>query len=140
MAPKRHRSRTSSSSTPDRFLSTTTRENYLVIKEKGVIQERAIHFPNITSFPQMQKIADSYGWMHFNNMIWECNMSWVEEFYANTLAYDTEDFRSYVRGVEINYTPPTIDEVFQVREEPYSEVQWRRAVARVGTVTAAEFD
>jgi hypothetical protein len=67
-----------------------------VIKENGVIQEKAIHLPDITSIPRIQEIADGYWWMHFNIMIEECNISWVEEFYANALAYGVEDFRSYV--------------------------------------------
>ncbi|MCH84415.1 hypothetical protein A2U01_0005247 [Trifolium medium] len=31
----------------------------------------------------MQIITEAYGWMSFNNMIGECNIDWVEEFYAN---------------------------------------------------------
>ncbi|MCI59509.1 hypothetical protein A2U01_0080764, partial [Trifolium medium] len=30
----------------------------------------------------MQQITEGYGWMDFNNMIDDCNISWVEEFYA----------------------------------------------------------
>jgi hypothetical protein len=112
MAPKRLRSRGSSSSTPDRFLSTETREHFSLIKEKGVIREKAINFLEIAAFPRMQEIAEHFGWMHFNTMIEESNLSWVEEFYANALAYETGEFRFYVRGVEISYTPATIDEVF----------------------------
>jgi hypothetical protein len=61
------------------------------------VHERGIHFPDITYIPRMREIADGYGWMHINNMIGPCNLSWVEEFYANALAYGAEEYTSYVR-------------------------------------------
>ncbi|MCI92919.1 hypothetical protein A2U01_0114216, partial [Trifolium medium] len=35
----------------------------------------------------MQEIAEQYRWLDFNSMIDDCNISWVEEFYANALGY-----------------------------------------------------
>ncbi|MCI74879.1 hypothetical protein A2U01_0096144, partial [Trifolium medium] len=35
----------------------------------------------------MHETTERYRWMDFNNMIGDCNISWVEEFYANALGY-----------------------------------------------------
>ncbi|MCI34547.1 hypothetical protein A2U01_0055767, partial [Trifolium medium] len=40
--------------------------------------------------------------MDFNNMIGKCNISWVEEFYANAFRRADDDYTSYVCGVEIS--------------------------------------
>ncbi|MCI92797.1 hypothetical protein A2U01_0114094, partial [Trifolium medium] len=69
------------------------------------VQERSIDFPSNTSFPRMQQIAEDYGWMDFNNMISDCNISWVEEFYANAYGREDNDYTSYVYGVKISYAP-----------------------------------
>ncbi|MCI89639.1 hypothetical protein A2U01_0110928, partial [Trifolium medium] len=57
--------------------------------------------------------------MDFNTMIGDCNISWVEEFYANTLGYAEDDYTSTVRGVTISYAPDVIDEVFGFRQADY---------------------
>ncbi|MCI35836.1 hypothetical protein A2U01_0057057, partial [Trifolium medium] len=86
MAPKRTRV-SRSSSRPHRFVDATKAEHYKLIKTKGVVQERSIDFPGISFLPVMQKTAESYRWIDFNTMIGDCNISWVEEFYANALGY-----------------------------------------------------
>ncbi|MCI27866.1 hypothetical protein A2U01_0049066, partial [Trifolium medium] len=92
------------------------------------VQERSIDFPNITFLPRMQEIAKGYGWMDFNNMIGNCNIFWVEEFYANALGRPDDDFTSYMRGVEISYAPDVIDTVFGFRPEDHCGVrQWRES-------------
>ncbi|MCI05967.1 hypothetical protein A2U01_0027022, partial [Trifolium medium] len=73
------------------------KEHYKLIKTKGIVQERSIDFTNITFLPRMQEIAEGYGWMDLNNMIDNCNISWVEEFYANVLGRPDDDFTSYWR-------------------------------------------
>ncbi|MCI83091.1 hypothetical protein A2U01_0104366, partial [Trifolium medium] len=50
--------------------------------------------------------------MDFNTMIGDCNLSWVEEFYANALGYAVDDYTSTVRGKTISYAPDRIDAVF----------------------------
>ncbi|MCI83740.1 hypothetical protein A2U01_0105016 [Trifolium medium] len=50
--------------------------------------------------------------MDFNTMIRDCNISWVEEFYANALGYTLDDYTSTVRGKTIRYSPERIDEIF----------------------------
>ncbi|MCI49964.1 hypothetical protein A2U01_0071208, partial [Trifolium medium] len=52
----------------------------------------------------------------FNTMIGDCNISWVEEFYANALGYAVDDYTSTVRGRTISYAPDMIDEVFGFRQ------------------------
>ncbi|MCI82497.1 hypothetical protein A2U01_0103771, partial [Trifolium medium] len=42
----------------------------------------------------MQETAEDYRWMDFNTMIRECNISWVEEFYANAFRYAVDDYTS----------------------------------------------
>ncbi|MCI42158.1 hypothetical protein A2U01_0063394, partial [Trifolium medium] len=63
----------------------------------------------------MQQIAEGYGWINFNNMIGNCNISWVEEFYANAFGCADNDYTSYVRRVEISYAPDVIDTIFGFR-------------------------
>ncbi|MCI90907.1 hypothetical protein A2U01_0112201, partial [Trifolium medium] len=36
------------------------KEHYKIIQRKGVVQERSIDFPSITSFPRMQQITEGY--------------------------------------------------------------------------------
>ncbi|MCI54539.1 hypothetical protein A2U01_0075789, partial [Trifolium medium] len=62
-----------------------------------------------------------------NSMIGVCNLSWVEEFYANSFGRDADDFTSYVRGVEISYAPDVIDAVFGFREEEHCSVVQRHS-------------
>ncbi|MCI45134.1 hypothetical protein A2U01_0066373, partial [Trifolium medium] len=50
--------------------------------------------------------------MDFNTMIGDCNISWVEEFYANVLGYAEDEYTSTVRGVRVSYAPDVIDAVF----------------------------
>ncbi|MCI83378.1 hypothetical protein A2U01_0104654, partial [Trifolium medium] len=57
----------------------------------------------------MQATAEDYKWMDFNFMIGDCNISWVEEFYANALGYALDDYTSTVRGKTISYSPEQID-------------------------------
>ncbi|MCI89949.1 hypothetical protein A2U01_0111238, partial [Trifolium medium] len=57
----------------------------------------------------MQETAEGYKWMDFNIMIGDCNISWVEEFYANVLGYALDDYTSTVRGKTISYAPDVID-------------------------------
>ncbi|MCI71478.1 hypothetical protein A2U01_0092741, partial [Trifolium medium] len=52
-------------------------------------------------------------------MIGDCNISWVEEFYANALGYTLDDYTSTVRGKTICYSPERFDEVFGFREAEY---------------------
>ncbi|MCI60726.1 hypothetical protein A2U01_0081982, partial [Trifolium medium] len=67
----------------------------------------------------------------FNNMIGDYNISWVEEFYANALGRPDDDYTSYVRGVEISYTPSVIDTVFGFRQEEHCLVRQRRESAHI---------
>ncbi|MCI53290.1 hypothetical protein A2U01_0074536, partial [Trifolium medium] len=60
-------------------------EHYTLIKTKWIVQERSIDFPWISFLPEMQETAEQYRWMDFNTMIGDCNISWVEKFYANAL-------------------------------------------------------
>ncbi|MCI63359.1 hypothetical protein A2U01_0084616, partial [Trifolium medium] len=57
----------------------------------------SIDFPAITFLPEMQATAEEYRWMDFNTMIEDCNISCVEEFYANVLGYAADDYTSTVR-------------------------------------------
>ncbi|MCI73267.1 hypothetical protein A2U01_0094531, partial [Trifolium medium] len=75
------------------------------------------------------EIAEGYGWMDFNNMIGNCNISWVEEFYANALGRADDDYTSYVRGVEISYASDVIDTVFGFISKEHCWVRHRRESA-----------
>ncbi|MCI76530.1 hypothetical protein A2U01_0097800, partial [Trifolium medium] len=77
----------------------TKAEHYKLIKTKGIVQERSIDFPGISFLPAMQETAERY------TMISDCNISWVEEFYANVLGHAEDDYTSTVRGVTISYAP-----------------------------------
>ncbi|MCI40158.1 hypothetical protein A2U01_0061390 [Trifolium medium] len=63
MAPKRTRTTATSSSSQNYhcFLDAAKKEHYKIIQRKGVVQERSINFPSITSFPRMQQITEGYG-------------------------------------------------------------------------------
>ncbi|MCI52559.1 hypothetical protein A2U01_0073804, partial [Trifolium medium] len=57
--------------------------------------------------------------MKFNNMIGNCNISWVEEFYVNALGRPNDDYTSYVHGVEISYAPDVINTIFGFRQDDH---------------------
>ncbi|MCI76284.1 hypothetical protein A2U01_0097553, partial [Trifolium medium] len=65
----------------------------------------------------------------FNTMIGDCNISWVEEFYANALGYALDDYTSTVRGKTISYAPSVIDAAFGFREAEYCWASHQRASA-----------
>ncbi|MCI70304.1 hypothetical protein A2U01_0091567, partial [Trifolium medium] len=52
-------------------------------------------------------------------MIGDCNISWVEEFYANALGHAEDDYTSTVREVTISYAPDVIDALFGFRQTDY---------------------
>ncbi|MCI04404.1 hypothetical protein A2U01_0025451, partial [Trifolium medium] len=114
-----------------RFLDAAKKEHYSIIQRKGVVQERIIDFPSITYFPRMQQITEGYSWMDFKNMIGVCNISWVEEFYANAYGCEDDDYTSYVRGVDISYAPNMIDTIFGFRPEEHCRVIQRRTAGHI---------
>ncbi|MCI48884.1 hypothetical protein A2U01_0070127, partial [Trifolium medium] len=67
--------------------------------------------------------------MDFNSMIGDCNISWVEEFYANTLGYALDDYTSTARGKTISYALDVIDAVFGFRQTEYCWASQQRASA-----------
>ncbi|MCI40176.1 hypothetical protein A2U01_0061408, partial [Trifolium medium] len=113
MAPKRSRNTVSSSSSQNyiRLLDDDKEEHYETIRQKGVVLERSIDFPSITAYPRMIDV---------------CNISWVEEFYANSFGHEADDYTSYVRGIEISYAPDEIDTIFGFRPEEHCSVVQRR--------------
>jgi hypothetical protein len=106
MAPKRSKpTGASTSAIPPCFLSSITRKHYDTVKDKGLIHEIGIDFHAFDPLPRVREIATGYGWMPFNNMLGECNTTWVEEFYTNAMAYGAEDYRSYVWGGYRQFCP-----------------------------------
>ncbi|MCI90425.1 hypothetical protein A2U01_0111717, partial [Trifolium medium] len=57
--------------------------------------------------------------MDFNTMIGNCNISWVEEFYANAFGYAADDYTSTVRRKTISYAHGMIDAIFGFRHAEY---------------------
>ncbi|MCH88855.1 hypothetical protein A2U01_0009748, partial [Trifolium medium] len=125
MAPKRP-CVASSANRNNCFTTAANAEHYKLIKKKGIVQERSVDFPEISFLPVMQETAEAYHWMDFNTMIGDCNISWVEEFYANALGHAEYDYRSTVRGVTISYTPEEIDAICGFREVEYCRASQRR--------------
>ncbi|KAK2402451.1 hypothetical protein QL285_051969 [Trifolium repens] len=141
MAPKRSRtSGSASQSAPPRFLSSITKSKHGIIGEKGLVQEVGIEIPAFDALPRVREILLGYGWVPFNNMLGECNKTIVEEFYANALAFGTGDYRSYVRGVHVSFSPDIIDSTFGFRPEGQCGVKMRRASWRERAITDAEYD
>ncbi|KAK2354701.1 hypothetical protein QL285_092186 [Trifolium repens] len=136
MAPKRSRaSGAASQSAPPRFLSSVTTRQHGIVQEKGLVQEVCIEIPAFDSLPRVRKIITGYRWEPFNNMLGECNKSVVEEFYANVMAFGPGDYKSYVRGVHVSYSPDRIDSTFGFRPEVQCRVHMRRASWREGAIT-----
>ncbi|KAK2376059.1 hypothetical protein QL285_076896 [Trifolium repens] len=141
MAPKRSRAAGSvSQSAPPRFLSNVTQRQHGIIGDKGMVQEVGIEIPAFDSVPRVREILTGYRWVPFNNMLWECNKSIVEEFYANVMAFGTGDYMSYVRGVHVSFSPDTIDSNFGFLPEGQCGVQMRRTSWREGAITDTEYD
>ncbi|MCI25050.1 hypothetical protein A2U01_0046238, partial [Trifolium medium] len=138
MAPKRSKANNLSSSDQGyvRFLDKAKKDHYEIIRDKRVVQERSIDFPNIVTYPRMRQITEEYGWIKFNNMIGSCNISWVKELYANSYGRADDDYTSYVRGVDISYAPDVIDDIFGFRPEEHCMVMHRLAAGQ----TEQEFD
>ncbi|KAK2389528.1 hypothetical protein QL285_063113 [Trifolium repens] len=141
MAPKRSRtSGSASQSAPPRFLSRVTQKQHAIVGEKGLVKEIGIEIPAFDSVPRVREILTGYGWAPFNNMLGECNKTIVQEFYGNGMAFANGDYRSYVRGVYVSYSPDVIDSTFGFRPEGQCRVQTRRASWREGAITDAEYD
>ncbi|KAK2444364.1 hypothetical protein QL285_015394 [Trifolium repens] len=136
MAPKRSRaSGSTSQATRPRFLSSVTTRQFGIVGEKGLVQEVGIEIPAFDSLPRVWEILTGYGWVPFNNMLGECNRTIVQEFYANAFAFGAGDYRSYVWGVYISFSPEDIDSTFGFRPEGQCGVQMRRASWREGAIT-----
>ncbi|MCH82726.1 hypothetical protein A2U01_0003537 [Trifolium medium] len=75
----------------------------------------------------MRQITEACGWMNFNNMIDNYNISWVKKFYANSYGRADDDYTSFARGVEISYAPSVIDGIFGFIPEEHCSVMQRRA-------------
>jgi hypothetical protein len=141
MAPKRSKpSGAASQFTPPRFVSSITKKHHGTITDKGLIQEIGIVLHAFDPLPRVREIVTGYGWLPFNNMLGECNTTIVEEFYANALAFGIGDYRSYVRGVHVSFSPDVIDSTFGFRPEGQCGVRMRRASWRDGAITDAEYD
>ncbi|KAK2416480.1 hypothetical protein QL285_038874 [Trifolium repens] len=141
MAPKRSKASGSASQVaPPRFLSSVTMRQHGIVGEKGLVQEIGIGIPALDSLPRVREILTGYGWVPFNNMLEECNRTIVEEFYANAFAFGAGDYRSYVQGVYVSFSPDDIDSTFGFRPEGKCGVQMRRASWREGAITDAEYD
>ncbi|KAK2450078.1 hypothetical protein QL285_009217 [Trifolium repens] len=141
MAPKRSRaSGSTSQATPTRFLSSVTTRQFGIVGEKGLVQEVSIEIPTFDSLPQVREILTGYGWVPFNNMLGECNRTIVQEFYANAFAFGAGDYRFYVRGVYISFSPEDIDSTFGFRTEGQCEVHMRHASWREGAITDAVYE
>jgi hypothetical protein len=141
MAPKRSRvSGSAPQSAPPRFLSSVTQKQHGIVGEKRLFQEIGIEIPAFDSVPRVREILTGYRWVPFNNMLGECNKTIVQEFYANAFEFGAGDYRSYVRGVYISFSPEDIDSTFGFRPEGQCGVQMRRAAWREGAITDAEYD
>ncbi|KAK2405757.1 hypothetical protein QL285_054964 [Trifolium repens] len=117
-----------------------TKKHHGTITDKGMIQEIEIDLHAFDPLPRVREIITSYGWLPFNNMLGDINTTIVEEFYANALAFGTGDYRSFVRGVYVSFSPDTIDSIFGFRPEDYCGVHMRRASWRDGAITDAKYD
>ncbi|MCI65701.1 hypothetical protein A2U01_0086959, partial [Trifolium medium] len=62
-------------------------------------------------------------------MIGDCNISWVEEIYANALGYTVDDYTSTVRGRTLSYAPDVIDATFGFRQADYCWTSQQRCSA-----------
>ncbi|MCI75424.1 hypothetical protein A2U01_0096693, partial [Trifolium medium] len=65
----------------------------------------------------------------FNTMIGDCNISWVEEFYANAFRHTEDDYTSTVHRVTISYAPDVIDALFGFRQTDYGWASQQRCRA-----------
>jgi hypothetical protein len=141
MAPKRSKpSGVGQTSAPPRFLSSLTKKHYDTVTEKRLIQEIDTDIPAFDSLPRVREILTGYRWVHFNNMLGECNKSIVEEFYANAMTFGPGDYRSYVRGIYVSFSSDYIDSTFGFRPEGQCGVQMRRDSWRERAIADADYD
>lgn len=101
-----------------KFLSEVHPEKYLKMLDYHIMKERAFASEDVQGFKEVIEMLQQRWWVSFNNLIRETNKIIGLEFYTNADFGAHGTYQSYVWGKYIDYSPTTINLLFDL-ESPY---------------------
>ncbi|KAI5445144.1 hypothetical protein KIW84_013412 [Lathyrus oleraceus] len=110
-----------------KFLSEAHAEKFLKIVDYHIMKERTFDLNYLRGFEEIGEHLQRSQWVSFNNLIREKNKSIGLEFYANAAFGVVNSYTSYVPGKYIEYSPFTINFLFNLQSPPvYALLNYRR--------------
>ncbi|RYR62053.1 hypothetical protein Ahy_A04g019386 [Arachis hypogaea] len=81
-------------------------------------------------YPEIQKIIRKRGWELLCDQPQEVSMLLIHEFFTNVIReYDDEEpYMSYVRGVDVDFSPDTINRVLRVKHKQFKRPSYEERV------------
>ncbi|RYR66823.1 hypothetical protein Ahy_A03g012914 [Arachis hypogaea] len=81
-------------------------------------------------YPEIQKIIRKRGWELLCDQPQEISMLLIHEFFTNVIReYDDEEpYMSYVRGVDVDFSPDTINRVLRVKHKQFKRPSYEERV------------
>ncbi|MED6212310.1 hypothetical protein PIB30_082083 [Stylosanthes scabra] len=108
----------------DRFKTAFNEDLYnIIMKNKKVIAECCIDLDE-DEYPEVKEQISLRGWRRYSAPKQEISIDLIHEFYANAVVTEEEmeeagghTFRSFVRGVPVNFSPGNIQTVMRFRTQ-----------------------
>lgn len=101
-----------------KLLSEAHAEKFLKIVDYHIVKEKAFDLIDLRGFEEIGEHLQRRQWVSFNNLIHETNKSIGLEFYANATFGAMNLYTSYVRGKYIDYSPFTLNSLFNLQSPP----------------------
>lgn len=100
---------------------------YRLVEEKKVIPTTGFRLKD-GKYPIMRRIEAERRWKLLCELLTDISAVMIREFYANAVraSKDNPLYKSYVRGVEVDFSPPAIIRVLQIRVISYGEPSFEK--------------
>lgn len=98
-----------------KFLSEAHAANFLKLVDYHIEKERAFDLNDLWDFEEIREHLQKMQWVSFNNLIHETNKSIDLEFYAIVAFGPSDSYTSYVWGKYIDYSPFSINALFNLK-------------------------
>ncbi|KAL4315528.1 hypothetical protein AHAS_Ahas15G0194100 [Arachis hypogaea] len=92
------------------------------MEEKEAIPEIGFKLKE-SEYPMIRKVTEKRRWELLCEPLTDISATMIQEFYANAVRQSktTPPYKSYVRGVEVNFSPAAVMRVLQIRAIPLTE-------------------
>ncbi|RYQ79690.1 hypothetical protein Ahy_Scaffold2g107665 [Arachis hypogaea] len=112
-----------------RFKSKHNERIFSWMSSKDVVPELPFKLKK-DEYPEIQKIIRKRGWELLCDQPQEISMLLIHEFFTNVIReYDDEEpYMSYVRGVDVDFSPDTINRVLRVKHKQFKRTSYEERV------------